>query len=191
MGSQRINITKTRPRQRRSSFQRLFIWYCIGIVVATFLLTGILEGIIIAFLDLDKQWATVYYHNLPLQNLVFLIAIVLPFLVLVVAILFFAWLMGRKIRQPVDELMQAVEKIRQQDLDFTMTYQGSNELGELCSAFNELRSELQGSLEREWRKQEEMRTMIAALSHDLRTPVTVIQGHIEGLARTEAGEKRQ
>jgi signal transduction histidine kinase len=191
MGSQYITLTKARPRQHRSSFQRLFIWYCIGIVVATFLLTGILEAIIIASLDLDKQWATAYYHNLSLQNIVFLIAAVLPFIVLVVAILFFAWLMGRKIRQPVDELMQAVEKIRQQDLGFTITYQGSNELGELCSAFNELRSELQGSLEREWRKQEEMRTMIATLSHDLRTPVTVIQGHIEGLARTEAGEKRQ
>lgn len=32
--------------------------------------------------------------------------------------------------------------------------------------------------------------MVAALSHDLRTPVTIIQGHIEGLARTESGEKR-
>ena len=188
MGSQRINITKARPR--RSSFQRLFAWYCIGIVVATFLITGILEAIIIACIVLDKQWAAVYYHNLLLQNIVFLIALVLPFIVLVVAILFFAWLMGRKISQPVDELMQAVEKIRQQDLGFTITYQGSNELGELCSAFNELRSELQGSLEREWRKQEEMRTMIAALSHDLRTPVTIIQGHIETLVRTEAGEKR-
>lgn len=191
MGSQCITLTKATPRQRRSSFQRLFIWYCLGIVVITFLITGILEVIIIAFIDLDKQWAAIYYHNLSLQNIVFLIAVVLPFIVLVVAILFFAWLMGRKISQPVDELMQAVEKIRQQDLSFTITYQGRNELGELCSAFNELRSELQGSLEREWRKQEEMRTMIATLSHDLRTPVTVIQGHIEGLARTEAGEKRQ
>jgi signal transduction histidine kinase len=189
MGSPCITLTKARPR--RSSFQRLFIWYCIGIVVVTFLITGIVEAIIIALIVLDKQWAAVYDHNLPLRNIVFLIAILLPFIVLVVAILFFAWLMGRKIRQPVNELMQAVEKIRQQDLGFTITYQGSNELGELCSAFNELRSELQGSLEREWRKQEEMRTMIAALSHDLRTPVTVIQGHIEGLARTEAGEKRQ
>lgn len=191
MGSQYITLTKTGPRQRRSSFRRLFTWYCIGIVVATFLITGILEVIIIALIDLDRQWAAVYYHNLLLRNIVFLIALVLPFLVLVVAILFFAWLMGRKISQPVDELMQAVEKIRQQDLGFTITYQGRNELGELCSAFNSLRSELQGSLEREWRKQEEMRTMIATLSHDLRTPVTVIQGHIEGLARTEAGEKRQ
>ncbi|GHO98999.1 hypothetical protein KSF_090470 [Reticulibacter mediterranei] len=191
MGSQCVTLTKASSRQRRSSFQRLFIWYCIGIVIVTFLITGMLEAIIIAFIDLDKQWATVYYHNLLLQNIVFLIAILLPFIVLVVAILFFAWLMGRKISQPVNELMQAVEKIRQQDLGFTITYQGSNELGELCAAFNELRSELQGSLEREWRKQEEMRTMIATLSHDLRTPVTVIQGHIEGLANTEAGEKRQ
>ncbi|MBA2391582.1 MAG: hypothetical protein H0V70_02410, partial [Ktedonobacteraceae bacterium] len=109
MGSQYITLTKARPRQRRSSFQRLFTWYCIGIVMATFLITGILEAIIVAFLVLDKQWAAVYYHNLPLQNIVFLIAMVLPFIVLVVAILFFARLMGRKISQPVDELMQAVQ----------------------------------------------------------------------------------
>jgi signal transduction histidine kinase len=190
MGSQGIAIIKTRPRARRSSFQRLFTWYCIGIVVATFLITGILEAIIVAFIVLDKQWAAVYYHNLPLQNIVLLIAMVLPFIVLAVAILFFAWRMGRKVSRPVGELMGAVEKIRQQDLNFSISYRERNELGDLCSAFNELRSELQGSLEREWRKQEEMRTMIAALSHDLRTPVTIIQGHIESLVRAEAGEKR-
>jgi signal transduction histidine kinase len=98
--------------------------------------------------------------------------------------------MGRKISQPINELMSAVERIRQHDLNFSITYTASNELGDLCSAVNELRQELQDSLEREWRKQEEMQTMIAALAHDLRTPVTIIQGHIEGLARAEAGEKR-
>ncbi|HEU5378717.1 MAG TPA: HAMP domain-containing protein [Ktedonobacteraceae bacterium] len=67
--------------------------------------------------------------------------------------------------QPVGELMSAVEKIRQQDLNFSITYCARNELGDLCSAFNGLRSELQKSLEREWRKQDEVRTMIAALSH--------------------------
>jgi signal transduction histidine kinase len=98
--------------------------------------------------------------------------------------------MGRKVSQPVNELMSAVERIRQHDLDFSITYSASNELGDLCSAVNELRQELQDSLEREWRKQEEMRTMVAALAHDLRTPIAIIQGHIEGLARAEAGDKR-
>src|SRR5512146_1286282 len=102
MGSQDITLTTVRPRQRRSSFQRLFIWYCIGIVAATFLLTGMLEALIIASIDLDKQWGAVYDHNLSLRNIVFLLALVLPFIVLMVAILFFAWLMGRTIRQPVD-----------------------------------------------------------------------------------------
>lgn len=119
-----------------------------------------------------------------------LVIIILPFIILLAAIFFFAWLMGRKISQPVEELMLAVEKIRQQDLNFRINYRGNNELGDLCAAFNELRQELQRSLEREWRKQEEMRTTVSALSHDLRTPVTIIQGHIESLARAEAGEKR-
>jgi len=86
--------------------------------------------------------------------------------------------------------MGAVEKIRRQELDFSIKYSANNELGDLCAAFNELRHELQASLEREWRRQEETRTHMAALAHDLRTPVTIIQGHVEGLARAEAGEKR-
>ncbi|HET8841174.1 MAG TPA: HAMP domain-containing sensor histidine kinase [Ktedonobacteraceae bacterium] len=114
----------------------------------------------------------------------------LPCLILIGTLLFFAWRMGRTIRQPVDELMLAVQKIRQHDLNFTIEYSGRNELGDLCEAFSKLRHELQESLEREWEKQEEMRTMIAALSHDLRAPVTIIQGHIESLRRSEEGEKR-
>jgi signal transduction histidine kinase len=82
-----------------------------------------------------------------------------------------------------------VEKIKQQNLDFTITYDGPDELGDLCRAVNELRSQLQASLLREWHKEEETREMVAALSHDLRTPVTTIQGYIENLAGTRP-EKR-
>lgn len=118
----------------------------------------------------------------------FAIIVLLPFVFLLLAALLFAWLTGRRISKPVDELMVAIEKIQHHDLNFHIDYDKPDELGDLCRAFNELRAELQQSLEREWRQQEEMRDMIAALSHDLRTPVTIIQGHVEGLAR--AGEKR-
>lgn len=119
---------------------------------------------------------------------IFAIIVLLPFVFLLLAALLFAWLTGRRISKPVDELMVAIDKIQHHDLNFHIDYDRSDELGDLCRAFNELRAELQQSLEREWRQQEEMRDMIAALSHDLRTPVTIIQGHVEGLAR--AGEKR-
>lgn len=178
----------TGPHGRRTSFRRVFVWYCAGILGATVGITGVIEFALAIWFIRAKQAAPASEAALTAQAQ--WLALSVPCVVLIVAILFFAWLMGRKVSQPVNELMQAVEKIRQQDLDFTITYSERNELGDLCSAFNELRRELQESLEREWRKQEEMRTMVAALSHDLRTPVTIIQGHVEGLVRAEAGEKR-
>jgi signal transduction histidine kinase len=190
MGTQHISLTGAQPRRRRSSFRRLFVWYCLGILAATFLVTCCIEVLLLIWILLVNAGRVPWVHNGVYQFSVILLFISVPFIVLAAAILFFAWLMGRKISRPVAELLSAVEKIRQQDLNFTITYSARNELGDLCSAFNDLRRELQWSLEREWRKQEEMRTMIAALSHDLRTPVTIIQGHIEGLARAEAGEKR-
>lgn len=190
MGTEFIGIGRARPRGRRSAFRRLFVWYCLGILAATFVLTCLIEVPLILWIALAEQHGAPFTHNVILQMLLILLVLAVPFIVLGAAILFFAWLMGRKISQPVGELTRAVEKIRRQDLDFVINYRGRNELGDLCAAFNDLRHELQASLEREWRKQEEMRTMIAALSHDLRTPVTIIQGHIEGLARAEAGEKR-
>lgn len=190
MGYQHISIGRSQPRRGRARFRNLFVWYFFGVLTTTFLVSCILEGIALYEVAMNVQHTRLFTNNLPLQILVVLGLIALPCFILIISILFFAWRMGRRISQPVDELMLAVEKIRQHDLNFSINYNGRDELGDLCSAFNELRRELQESLEREWRKQEEMRTMIAALSHDLRTPVTIIQGHVEGLARAEAGEKR-
>lgn len=117
------------------------------------------------------------------------LAALLPVVFLIAATLFFAWRLGRRINEPVGELRAAMEKIRNRDLDFIIGYDKQDELGELCRAFEELRKELQESLIREWRQAEEVREMVAALSHDLRTPVTVIQGHVEVLM--QAGEAKR
>lgn len=119
------------------------------------------------------------------------LAVLLPVVFLIAATLLFAWRLGRKINEPVGELRAAVEKIRRRDLDFSIGYDNPDELGDLCRAFEDLRKELQESLVREWRQAEEVREMVAALSHDLRTPVTVIQGHVEGLMRAEKDKRAE
>lgn len=108
---------------------------------------------------------------------------------LVLAAVQFGKSLTRWYQPPLQELRKAVENIKQQNLDFTIAYDGSDELGDLCRAVNELRSQLQASLLREWNKEEETREMVAALSHDLRTPVATLQGYIETLASTSP-EKR-
>ena len=183
-------IQQAGSRRQRSGFRRLFVWYCLGVLGTTLLVTGIIEAMGFLWIVLKAHGRSPLFPDPATQAAGLLLVTVIPLSVLIVAVLLFAWLIGRKINRPVNELMRAVEKIRRQDLDFSIQYSADNELGALCDAFNELRRELRESLEREWRKQEEMRTQIAALSHDLRTPVTIIQGHIEGLARAEGGEKR-
>lgn len=58
---------------------------------------------------------------------------------------------------------------------------GAKELGELGDAFEQIRRTLHDTLIREWRSDQEHREMVAAIAHDLRTPLTIIQGHAEVL----------
>ena len=189
MDAQRDGVIQ-RVDHRRSSFRRLFVWYCGGVLTSSLIVTGTIDAVGFGWIALRAEGRSPLFGDPPAQIAGVALITIVPLCALIAAVLFFAWLMGREIRQPAHELMQAVEKIRRQDLDFSIEYSANNELGDLCNAFNELRRELQASLEREWREQEEMRTQVAALAHDLRTPVTIIQGHIEGIARAPEGEKR-
>src|SRR5258706_4246950 len=148
MGTRRSEIAESRSSSMRTSFRRVFVWYCAGILGATIAITGLIELLLLIWFMGAKRTTSVASYpslNILTQRLAYSV----PVVVLIAVILFFAWRMGRKVSQPVNELIRAVERIRQQDLDFTITYSAPNELGDLCSAFNELRRELQESLERE------------------------------------------
>src|SRR3954465_5025178 len=128
MGTQHIDMTRGRRSPKHMSFRRLFIWYCIGILAVIFVITCTLAFLLLSWIESDASINTILYaHNTFLRILPITIFMTLPVVVLIAAILFFAWLMGRKISRPVSELMRAVEKIRQQDLNFVINYSARNE----------------------------------------------------------------
>ncbi|MGV2686410.1 HAMP domain-containing protein, partial [Clostridium perfringens] len=89
---------------------------------------------------------------------------------------------SRKISTPLQQLLQGAEQIKERNLHFSMTGTSSiTEVNQLTNAFEDMRQELEQSIEREWRLEQDRSTMFAALAHDLRTPLTIIQGHVEGL----------
>lgn len=88
---------------------------------------------------------------------------------------------GKRLAEPINNLILASHRIKERDLDFTLDYQPKNEIGELVSAFEKMRRELKNSLMREWQLEAERRQYIDAISHDLRTPLTIIRGHAENL----------
>ncbi|QNB47816.1 hypothetical protein BR63_17030 [Thermanaerosceptrum fracticalcis] len=65
--------------------------------------------------------------------------------------------------------------------DFNIDYFADNELGRLCEAFNEMKNELKESLISQWKAEQERHEMVQALAHDLKTPLSVIQGYVESL----------
>ncbi len=87
----------------------------------------------------------------------------------------------RSIVRPLDKLKMAVENIKDGNLNFSVTAETDDEIGELCVAFEEMRLKLKGQIERNIQYEKESKELISNISHDLKTPMTAIKGYIEGL----------
>lgn len=110
------------------------------------------------------------------------VAVVPVFFVLsisVTSLLFYRW----ELQKPLEILGGAADKIADNDLDFEIRYRKQDELGRLCESFEKMRAALQDSYYGLWRQIEERRRLNAAFSHDLRTPLTVLKGQGEMLAK--------
>lgn len=87
-----------------------------------------------------------------------------------------------KLQKPLYVLKNGIEHIARQDLDFTVDYQGGDELGALCDAFDAMRRELNSTFKALWDVQEQQRRLTQAFAHDLRTPLAVLKGNTDLLA---------
>ncbi len=96
-----------------------------------------------------------------------------------------AWFYRWKLKKPLSVLNEAAEKIGKNDLDFRVRQTSADELGRLCGSFETMRASLEENNRAMWRAVEERRRLNAAFAHDLRTPLTVLQGYsdylLEGL----------
>ena len=92
---------------------------------------------------------------------------------IICAILFYR----RKLKTPISILRAGSARIAQNELDFSISYDSRNEMGQLCESFETMRSALQQNNMEMWRNMEERRRLNAVFAHDLRTPLTVLKGH--------------
>lgn len=116
--------------------------------------------------------------------------VVTPFMYFYLFSYFAGKLLSQQFERPFNEIIESTKKIKEQDLDFTLpAISYSIELEQLTQAFEEMRSVLKDSLDRQLQLEQERKDMLAAISHDLRNPLTIIQGHAEGLL--ESGKRQK
>ena len=101
-------------------------------------------------------------------------------LVAVLNLLYLAHRFGRAINRRLETVQQVTEKIAANDLDFVVTQDtGIREINAVMASLGTLRDALKASLTTQWQKEQQKSEQLAALAHDIKTPLTVIRGNAE------------
>ncbi len=99
----------------------------------------------------------------------------------------------KRIITPIEELRQGVDEIAGGNYTVRVKCRFPNDLGLLVASFNEMAHKLQQGEKMKAEYEENRKALIANISHDLKTPITSIQGYIEALLEgpIESAEKRE
>ncbi|SFG18570.1 HAMP domain-containing sensor histidine kinase [Oribacterium sp. WCC10] len=96
--------------------------------------------------------------------------------------LFFVFKMNKSVLRPLNLLKSALERFDRNEVELEpIEYTGPNELQEICESYNDMAHELKKSNEERKRLEEGRERMLAGISHDIKTPVTVIQGYANAI----------
>ena len=85
-----------------------------------------------------------------------------------------AWLLAGRLTAPLGRLVTAARRVGDGDLSTRVQVDGDGEVAEVASAFNDMAAGLE-------RAQTEQRAFLASVGHELKTPLTTVQGYTEAL----------
>lgn len=130
------------------------------------------DGVWVYSYQLKATFSSEYYRYIMLA-IIFLIFLS-PIIYFIAFSKYYINKLFQRIKAPLEELMTAAHKISEKDLDFNLIYDSNNEIGQLARSFRQMQGELKKSLYENWKKDSEWAVMMSSLSHDLKTPITLI-----------------
>lgn len=92
--------------------------------------------------------------------------------------LILGWLLARTLTAPVRALTAATQAMAAGDLNQRVEVDRQDEIGNLARSFNTMSADLA-------RASQIRKQMTADLAHDLRTPLTILRGYLEGLQESQ------
>jgi len=138
-----------------------------------FLLFNLLRLAILAVtIALVARWLGLVQFPIPTGQ--WLIPDWVGFALFVILILSLGGMSLRRVVVPLEDLLNAADKVGHGDYSVRLEENGPREVRSLARAFNEMASRLN-------RLDEHRRNLMADVTHELRTPLTVVQGNLEGM----------
>ena len=105
--------------------------------------------------------------------------------------LFLTTRFAKKLRLQLVPLFEATSEVAKQNLDFEVGHSNIKEFEDVLISFSHMKESLKASLEQQWKAEQMQKEQIAALAHDLKTPLTVIQGNADLISETELDEEQR
>lgn len=102
--------------------------------------------------------------------------------------MFCLWLIGfiylisnltRKLRSEIRKISKANDNIEKLQLEFEREHSDYIEISGVLDSIDSMARSLKASLEKQWNMQMTQKEMIESITHDVRTPITLIKGNIE------------
>ena len=166
-----------------SSIPSLLIGYLVFLVGRSWLhsirqkiLLAYSLGIVIAIINIyvTSRLMFVSTHDFLLLGLLLIFAAILS--------TSFGYLLAASMTNSLHLLQKAAQRIATGDFATRVHLSEMDELSEVAEAFNMMADELEKSFTRQKELEQSRRDLVAAVSHDLRTPLTSIRAMIEALA---------
>lgn len=119
------------------------------------------------------------------------VALILIGINALLVIVFLTSRFAKALRLQLSPLADAAANISRQNLDFDTGHSRIKEIEDVLTAFSDMKESLKASLDHEWRSAQAQKEQIAALTHDIKTPLTVVSGNAELLEETELDEAQK
>ena len=140
------------------------------------------DGIVIVNYQLSPRYRNEWMNqHFPNANLLMIGSMIVSVILIFMAL---TLLYASRLRQQLRLILRATEKIAEQDLEFQISQSKIKEFNQVLSGLDHMRVALRESLMENWKAEQDKQNQISALTHDLKTPLTVARGNAELLAMT-------
>ncbi|MGQ8874158.1 histidine kinase dimerization/phospho-acceptor domain-containing protein [Paenibacillus sp. TSA_86.1] len=129
----------------------------------------------VQFADQTAQIYLVGFYEYQYYNLLLILTV---FIALIAFILAFLLIINQKISY-IGKLEREIKILEGGNLDYRITVSGKDELSSLASSIDEMRKSFVERLDSEEKVRTANRELITAISHDLRTPLTILLGYMD------------
>lgn len=92
---------------------------------------------------------------------------------------------GRYLKKRLQVLTEIAGKVGREDLNFQQEHSDIREVDEVLTSLFVMKQALQKSLKEQWEARQQKQEQVAALAHDIKTPLTIIRGNAELVQETE------